>query len=110
MGKKQVSLRIDEELIKELDELKGTRTEKIEDALQLYIKRDTNVSHEGNQAYVSRLEDEINYLRSQVNELTRLLSQEQSLHLQTQQQLEDKRTTEEKQQSLWQRFVDWFKE
>lgn len=43
MPKKPVNLRLDEELLKDFDELEGTRTENMEEAMRLYLQRKAGV-------------------------------------------------------------------
>ena len=39
MAKKPVNIRLDEKLLNEFDELEGTRTENMEEAMRLYLQR-----------------------------------------------------------------------
>lgn len=84
---KTITIRVEDELFEEIEEKRGNKQksvfyrEIIEDHLN---KNEDNLNKT---EYVTRLGDEVKYLRGKVDELTKLLHQEQSLHLQTQRML-----------------------
>jgi methionine salvage enolase-phosphatase E1 len=90
---KTFSVRIDDELFDKVEASRGdkARTDFIREVILGYFV--TKSSPELNQAspdqdkHVESLQSEIMFLRDQVEELDRLLHQEQSLHLQTQKQI-----------------------
>ena len=87
------SVRIDDELFEKVEAERGdkARTDFLREIIEGYFV--TKSSPELNQAspeqvqHIESLQSEINFLREQVKDLDRLLSQEQSLHLQTQRQI-----------------------
>jgi metal-responsive CopG/Arc/MetJ family transcriptional regulator len=90
---KTFSVRIDDELFDKVEAERGdkARTDFIREVIEGYFV--TKVSPELNQnspeqvKHIESLQSEISFLREQVKDLDRLLSQEQSLHLQTQKQI-----------------------
>ena len=67
--KKLYNFRIETTLIKQIDKLNGSRTQNITDALQMYLQNDTQEIYNVNTNYITHLEEEIIYLRNQVNAL-----------------------------------------
>ena len=63
------NFRLETDLINKIDKLNGTRTSIITNALQQYIQTDTQYNYNVNINYLQHLEQEIQYLRSQVNGL-----------------------------------------
>lgn len=90
---KTFSVRIDDELFEKVEAERGekARTDFLREVIEGYFV--TKASPELNQdspeqvKHIESLLSEINFLREQVKDLDRLLSQEQSLHLQTQKQV-----------------------
>jgi hypothetical protein len=109
MTKKPVNLRIDEKLLKEFDELEGSRTENIEGAMRMYLQRKegrdtnihTNVNTDANpelisnyQKMIDALEGDKKYLQEKFDkmeianeELRKSLAFEQQAHFEAQKQL-----------------------
>ena len=67
--KKLYNFRLDPNLIMEVDKLNGSRTFNVTNALQSYLQYDTQNSYNVDLNYLHHLEEEISYLRSQVNGL-----------------------------------------
>lgn len=91
------SIRLEPEMYQKIEDLRGgkTRSDYIRTVLAEHIKnRDANTREpQENRGEplkietVTKLEDEIEYLREKVDSLLQLLHQEQMIHLQTQKQL-----------------------
>lgn len=92
------SIRLDEELFEKLESVRGTKTraDYIREVLITHFSEPRRTSKEPQSNFsepqqepqqdnlVQALQSEVNYLRSKLDDMTKLLSQEQALHLQTQ--------------------------
>ena len=96
--KRQLNIRLPVDLYDKLANINESMVSIIEQALRDHFDT-SNVSGESKD--VSHLLTEIDFLRSQILELEKLLHQEQSLHLQTQRQIMPS-TEEIKKKSWWQ--------
>lgn len=65
--KKLYNFRLDSNLINDLDRLDGSRTSNVDSALRCYLHNDLQNGYNVNINYLSHLEDEVKYLRSQNN-------------------------------------------
>jgi hypothetical protein len=97
---KTFSIRIEEDLFDKVEAARGekARTDFIREVILGYfvtkssaelnqVSPDPNLSSPELVKHIESLQSEITFLREQVKDLDRLLSQEQSLHLQTQKQI-----------------------
>jgi metal-responsive CopG/Arc/MetJ family transcriptional regulator len=85
-----ITLRLEEDVLQKIDSLKGdeNRSEYIRSLIVFAIEYKKNtIEHKENTELIQVLRSDIEHLRSQNVDLTKLLNQEQSLHLQTQRQL-----------------------
>lgn len=85
-----ITLRLDDEILQRIDNSKGkeTRSEYIRNLIVFALEHAENTTdYKENTALIEALQADIEHLRSQNVDLTKLLHQEQSLHLQTQRQL-----------------------
>ena len=84
---KTITIRVEDEFFEKIEEKRGNKQKSVfyRELIEEYLNKgeDNLNKHE----YVTRLEKEVEYLRGKMDELTKLLHQEQSLHLQTQQML-----------------------
>jgi hypothetical protein len=88
------SIRLDEELFEKLESVRGTKTraDYIREVLIAHFSEpqitskepQSNLGEPQQDSLVQSLQSEISYLRSKLDDMTKLLSQEQALHLQTQ--------------------------
>jgi hypothetical protein len=67
--KKSYNFRLDPKLIEEVDKIEGNRTNVVTNALHKYIDCSNESSYNVDLSYINHLEDEVKYLRSQVNGL-----------------------------------------
>lgn len=100
---------MDEDILQKIDASRGeeTRSEYIRVLLAIALEHKTEhkentTEYKENTELIQALKDEIEHLRSQNVDLTKLLNQEQSLHLQTQRQLMP--TSEEITKKAWWQF------
>ena len=87
---KKFSIILDDLLFEKVEEARGekARTEYIKEMIEDYLTQGSpNDNPASSTKVIEFLQGEIVFLRSQLSELDRLLSQEQSLHLQTQKQI-----------------------
>ena len=90
---KTFSIRIDDELFEkvETERKDKARTDFLREIIEGYFvtkaSPDLNLSSPEQVKHIESLQSDITFLREQVKDLDRLLSQEQSLHLQTQKQI-----------------------
>jgi Arc/MetJ-type ribon-helix-helix transcriptional regulator len=96
-----LTIRLDEDILQKIDTLRGTenRSEYIRSLIVLALEHNENTGkdaseHEENATeykentdLIELLKADIEHLRAQNVDLTKLLNQEQSLHLQTQRQI-----------------------
>ena len=66
---KQYNIRLDQQIVKQLDSLNGCRSKHIRDAIQLYLQSYMSNGCDRDVLYIQHLEDEVSYLRSHVNAL-----------------------------------------
>jgi hypothetical protein len=86
-----ITIRVSDELGAEIEKKRGDKSKAdfYREILEQYLKSfqdgsNASENHTSKSEYVLRLEDEVQYLRSKVDELLRTITQEQVLHLQTQ--------------------------
>ena len=102
---KTFSVRIDDELFDKVEAARGekARTDFLREVIIGYFITKTSPEHnQDSLKHIESLQSEISFLREQVKDLDRLLSQEQSLHLQTQKQIMP--TQEEISKKSWWKF------
>jgi len=114
---KTITIRVDDDLFAEIEKKRGDKQKSdfYREVLSEYTKNTgeynmntgeynkTNKEGELNTSeYTLLLEKDNAYLKEKVDELVRLLNQEQSLHLQTQQQLPGKVEEKTKRRRWWQ--------
>jgi hypothetical protein len=105
---KTFSIRIEEDLFDKVEAARGekARTDFLREVILGYFviktSPDLNLSSPEQVKHIESLQSEITFLREQVKDLDRLLSQEQSLHLQTQKQIMP--TQEEINKKSWWQF------
>lgn len=107
-----ITLRLDDEILQRIDDGKGkeTRSEYIRKLLVLALDhqgehKETTTEYGENTVLVEALKADIEHLRSQNVDLTKLLNQEQSLHLQTQRQLIP---AQDERKKKWWEVWKWF--
>ncbi len=96
--RRQLNVKISSELWEKLEKIDLPKQNIVTDALNLYLDRDKQTS---NSSEID-LRSERDYLKLKLDEALKLLSQEQSLHLQTQMQLQP--TQEEITRKSWWQF------
>lgn len=111
-----ITLRLDDEVLQKIDSLKGTenRSEYIRSLIVSSIEykentgehasehRENTTDYKENTERIQQFQAEIQHLRDQNIELTRIVSQAQALHLQTQRLLPSQEEQKEKGKSWWQ--------
>ena len=102
---KTISIRIDNELFDEIEEKRGDlpKSEFYRSVISEYILNTKN-DHLHSDEYTQKLTKDNEFLKNKVDDLLKLLNQEQSLHLQTQRQLPPAG------ESFWGRLKHWGKE
>lgn len=66
---KQYNIRLEKQVVTQLDALGGCRSVHIRDAIGLYLQTDTPKGYNVDLSYIHHLEGEVDYLRSQSNAL-----------------------------------------
>ena len=104
-----LTIRLDEDILQKIDTYRGevTRSEYIRVLLAIALEhkaehKENTTEHNENTDLIEAMKGDIEHLRSQNVDLTKLLHQEQSLHLQTQRQLMP--TPEEINKKTWWKF------
>jgi negative regulator of replication initiation len=114
---KTITIRVDDDLFEEIEKKRcgNSKSDFYRDVLSEYAKStdednmntsEYNKTNKGSDVntneYTILLEKDNTYLKEKVDELVKLLNQEQSLHLQTQQQLPGKVEEKTKRKRWWQ--------
>lgn len=116
-----ITLRLDDEVLQKIDALRGTanRSECIRNLIVFALEHKENTGehaseqnentteYKENTDLIEVLKADIEHLRSQNVDLTKLLNQEQSLHLQTQRQLMPSQEEQKEKGKKW--FEFWKK-
>jgi metal-responsive CopG/Arc/MetJ family transcriptional regulator len=107
---KKFSIIIDDSLFERVEAARGekARTDYIKEMIEGYFvtQKSPNDNPESSAKMIEFLQTEIVFLRSQLSEMDKLLSQEQSLHLQTQKQI---MPTQEEQKEKGKHFWEFWK-